>query len=100
MSTFKLTRRAESDLRDIAKFTEHRWGRKQRNIYIKQFDDTFHALSDTPEIGKNCGHIKPHYQKFPQGSHIIFYRTLSKNNIQIIRILHKYMDVASKFGNS
>ena len=100
MSIFKLTRRAKSDLRDIAKFTEHRWGRKQRNIYIKQFDDTFHALSETLEIGKNCDHIKPHYQKFPQGSHIIFYRATPKNNIQVIRILHKNMDVASKFGNS
>jgi toxin ParE1/3/4 len=100
MSTFTLTKRAIIDLRDIAIFTEHRWGQKQRNIYIKQFDDTFHALSDTPEIGKNCGHIKPHYQKFPQGSHIIFYRATTKNNIQVIRILHKSMDVASKFSNS
>ena len=100
MSTFTLTKRAKSDLRDIAKFTEHRWGRKQRNIYIKQFDDTFHALSETPEMGRNCDHIKPHYQKFPQGSHIIFYRATSINNIQVIRILNKNMDIASKFGNS
>ena len=100
MSTFTLTMRAKSDLRDIAKFTEHRWGRKQRNIYIKQFDDTFHALSETPEMGRNCDHIKPYYQKFPQGSHIIYYRAPSKNNIQVIRILHKNMDIASKFGNS
>ena len=100
MNTFTLTRRAKADLKSIAKFTEKRWGREQRNIYIKQFDDTFHVLSDTPEIGSNCNYIKENYQKFPQGSHIIFYRTTGTNSIQIIRILHKNMDVLSKFGSS
>ena len=97
MTTFSLTRRAKADLKSIAKFTEKRWGREQRLIYIKQFDDTFHVLSDTPEIGNNCNYIKESYQKFPQGSHIIYYRITSQKIIQIIRILHKNMDVLSKF---
>ena len=100
MNTFTLTRRAKADLKSIAKFTENRWGRELRNIYIKQFDDTFHVLSDTPEIGSNCNYIKENYQKFPQGSHVIFYRMTSPSSIQIIRILHKNMDVLSKFGSS
>ena len=73
MSTFTLTQRAKADLKSKARFTENRWGREQRYIYIKQFDDTFHVLSSTPEIGNNCNYIKQNYQKFPQGSHIIFY---------------------------
>ena len=100
MNTFSLTRRAKADLKSIAKFTEKTWGREQRCIYIKQFDDTFHVLSDTPEIGSNCNYIKENYRKFPQGSHVIFYLVASQNNIQIIRILHKNMDVLSKFGDS
>ena len=99
MKTFSLTRRAKADLKSIAKFTEKRWGREQRCIYIKQFDDTFHVLSDTPEIGNNCDYIKENYQKFPQGSHIIFYCETSPQNIQIIRILHKNMDVPSRLGD-
>ena len=99
MNTFSLTQRAKSDLKSIAKFTEKRWGRKQRYIYIKQFDDTFHVLSDTPEIGINCDYIKENYQKFPQGSHVIFYRVASPKSIQTIRVLHKNMDVLSKFGD-
>lgn len=99
MKIFALTRRAKADLKSIARFTEKRWGREQRCIYIKQFDDTFHVLSDTPEIGNNCDYIKENYQKFPQGSHIIFYRTVSPKKIQIIRILHKNMDVLASFSN-
>jgi len=100
MNTFSLTHRAKADLKSIAKFTEKCWGRKQRCIYIKQFDDTFHVLSNTPEIGHHCDYIKENYQKFPQGSHMIFYRIAPKNSIQIIRILHKNMDAISKFGDS
>jgi len=100
MSAFTLTKRAKADLKSIARFTENRWGKEQRYKYIKQFDDTFNVLADTPEIGNKCSYIKENYQKFPQGSHIIYYRKDSKNSIQIIRILHKNMDVLTKFDNS
>jgi toxin ParE1/3/4 len=97
MKSYELTRGAKEDLRKIAKYTEKRWGRDQRNLYIKQFDDDFHLLAKSPSIGKQCDYIKDGYKKFPQGSHIIFYRESIKSKIIIIRILHKNMDVESKF---
>lgn len=45
MKAFALTSKAKADLRAIAIFTEKRWGREQRNLYIKQFDDVFHLLT-------------------------------------------------------
>lgn len=96
MNSFKLTKMALRDLRNIAKYTENRWNRSQRDIYIKQFDDTFHKLSENPEIGIPSDFVRQDYLKFPQGSHLIFYKIMRKNNIKIIRILHKKMDVASK----
>ena len=100
MSSFSLTQSANADLMSIARFTEKSWGREQRLVYIKQFDETFHLLSKTPVIGTNCDHIKKGYQKFPQGSHIIFYTMDGRNNILIVRILHKSMDVLSRFSDS
>lgn len=93
---FELTRKAKEDLKIIAMYTEKRWGRDQRFLYIKQFDDVFHFLADKPLVGKKCDYIKTGYRKFPQGSHIIFYQEISKEKIMIIRILHKNMDVESK----
>jgi toxin ParE1/3/4 len=100
MSTFTLTKRAKSDLLAIATFTQERWGFAQRNIYIKQFDDAFHTLAVTPTIGKNCDFILDGYRKFPQGSHIIFFKYIPDKPLQIIRILHKNMDVSTKLGGS
>jgi len=96
MKAFDLTHEAKLDLRKIAIFTERQWGRKKRHLYIKKFDYEFHFLAESPSIGKKCDHIKIGYRKFPQGSHIIFYREDIKSNILIIRILHKNMDVESK----
>lgn len=97
MKAFELTREAKEDLRKIAGFTEKRWGRDQRFLYIKQFDDVFHLLAKTPSVGKQCDSIKEGYRKFPQNSHIIFYRESTDSLIIIIRILHKSMDVESRF---
>lgn len=100
MNSFSLTLHAKNDLKAIAHFTEKRWGKVQRNIYIKQFDDLFYMLADSPPIGKTCDFIRNGYHKFPQGSHIIFYKSTSLESIEIIRILHKNMDISSKFGDS
>ena len=98
MKPFQLSAKAKADLKDIALFTQRRWGREQRNIYIKQFDDSFWLLAENPDVGKACDEIRPGYRKFPQGSHVIFYKQVDSQHIQVIRILHKSMDVAPILG--
>ncbi|MFG1491088.1 type II toxin-antitoxin system RelE/ParE family toxin [Oceanospirillum sp. HFRX-1_2] len=45
MKPFMLTVAAKTDLREIALFTQRRWGKEQRNAYLKQFDDSFWLLA-------------------------------------------------------
>lgn len=97
MTTFALTSKAKADLRAIAVFTEEHWGKDQRNLYIKQFDEAFYLLARTPQAGKACDYIGSGYRKFPQGSHIIFYKNGLASTVEIVRILHKSMDVESGF---
>lgn len=96
MKSFALTRKALADLRAIAIYTEDRWGKKQRDLYIRQLDGAFRRLANAPLAGKPCDYIKAGYRKYPQGSHIIFYQRSSRYIIQIVRILHKNMDIDSK----
>lgn len=44
-------------------------------------------------VGKQCDEIMPGYRKFPQGSHVVFYKEGSNCVIEVVRILHKSMDV-------
>ena len=96
MKLFALTNKAKADLHSIAIFTQEHWGVKQRNLYIKQLDDAFLMLAKSPELGKSCDDIMPGYRKFPQGSHIVFYKEGSTSKIEVIRILHKSMDVDTR----
>lgn len=96
MELFQLSKEAKNDLRSIAFFTENRWGRTQRNLYIKQLDEAFFMLAQNPNLGISCDYIRDEYRKFPQGSHIIFYKHNVKSNILVVRILHKSMDYDSQ----
>ncbi len=98
MKPFTLTSAAKTDLKDIALFTQRRWSKEQRNVYLKQFDTSFRLLAKNPDIGKSCAEIREGYRKFPQGSHIIFYLQTGSQQIKVIRILHKCMDVNPVFG--
>ena len=94
MAIFKLTAAAKNDLRRIAAFTERRWGRNQRNNYLRQLDHAFHQLASNAEIGRTCEYLRAGYRKFPLASHVIYYRIGDTDCVEIIRVLHKQMDVS------
>jgi toxin ParE1/3/4 len=95
MAAFKLTAKAKVDLKSIAAFTQQRWGRDQSNKYLLQFDQNPHQLSENPALGRKCDNIRPGYRKFPLISHVIYYRIGEHDCVEIIRILHKHMDVSA-----
>ncbi|MEN8260722.1 MAG: type II toxin-antitoxin system RelE/ParE family toxin [Pseudomonadota bacterium] len=94
MAAFKLTSAAKGDLKRIAVFTERRWGKEQRNQYLRQLDAAFRELTENPGLGTRCDYIRPAYRKFPISSHVIYYRYSENDRVEIIRILHKHMDVS------
>ena len=95
MNKFVLSSKAKADLIKIAKYTQITWGVPQRNDYLKVLDNTFHLLADDPELGINCDYIREDYSKYPQASHVIYYKENKNSQILIVRILHKSMDVNS-----
>ena len=95
MPPFKITNKAREDLIGIARYTETTWGRDQRMLYLKRLDSSFYALAENPALGRKCDEVKQDYYKYVEGSHIIFFRLGIDCDIEIIRILHRRMDVAS-----
>ena len=92
MRSYKVSRKAHIDLFAIGRYTARKWGKTQRNIYLKQLDDCFTQLAENPKLRVACDYIRKDYRKFPQGSHLVFYKRNSKKIVEIIRILHKSMD--------
>jgi len=96
MGTFTLSQKAKADLKSIAAYTQSKWGKEKRRIYLRQFDDSFHMLAVSPSLGVQYDFIKPGYRKFPVTSHLVFYRNISSSQIEIVRVLHKRMDAKSQ----
>ena len=99
MSTFSVTKAARADLKNIAAYTQRTWGAKQRRTYLKNFDETFHFLAESPFSGVACDYIVEGLRKHRLESHTIFYENLN-NHIVIVRILHKSMDIERNFQES
>lgn len=93
MRPYLLTAAAREDIIAIGRFTADKWGKCQRNKYLKQLDNAFELLARQPDIGRDADSVKPGYKKYSQGSHIVFYRAGTASRIVVIRILHNSMDV-------
>lgn len=88
---FKFTARARKDLLQIGRYTELKWGKDQRNHYLKQLDVAFNMIARNPKIGKDQSYLLPGYRSYQHNAHVIYYREFEA--IEIIRVLHKQMDV-------
>lgn len=100
MPTFTLTNIAKADLKDIGRFTQTRWGREQRDLYLTMLDVSFQQLAANPLKGKACSEIRIGYRKFYAGSHVIYYRQTLTDTIEIVRILHGHMDIETRLSES
>jgi toxin ParE1/3/4 len=96
---FRLSVAADADLRKIAEYTLQHWGKPQRDAYIGELFDAFSRLAETPQIATSAEDIREGYRKFPQGSHVIFFRSSDSHSIEIIRVLHKRMDADGHLGS-
>jgi toxin ParE1/3/4 len=91
MSRFILSPRAREDLEKIWIYSTQNWDPVQAEHYLRRIEEAVHLLAETPVRGRSCDHIRKGYRKYPVGSHILFYRSVS-HGIDVVRILHRQMD--------
>ena len=65
-------------------------GIAQRNKYLKELDNAFHELADSPKLGKLRSEIKQGMRSYQQGKHVIFYM-VEPEQIVVLNILHENM---------
>lgn len=97
---FVLTNKAALDLKSIAIYTQNTWGVRQRNKYLSSIDKSFHALAADRMKGQDCGEIRNGYRKYRVAKHVIFFREIDANLIEIVRILHERMDIELQLSDS
>jgi toxin ParE1/3/4 len=92
LTEFHTTARAKSDLREIGRFTQQRWGRKSRIEYLARVESACSRLAANPSLGRIRDELPQGVSSFPVGRHLIIYRVEDAGPVVIIRVLHQSMD--------
>ena len=73
MAKYRLTRRADNDLAEIADYTIGEFGIEQARRYRDALETCFLTLADNPLIGHSAEQFAPQLRRFEHASHIVFY---------------------------
>jgi len=96
MAKVYFTNKAIEDLEAIWKYTVKTWSENQAEIYYGLLIDSCQKLASEPTLGKSYGVVEQHVLGFKTGQHLIFYRTIAAQEIEVIRILHGMMDLKNQ----
>ncbi len=93
MANYRFTNKAVEDLTAIWTYTLENWSEKQADKYYNLLLESCNELAKNPALGKKYEIISEGILGHKSGAHILFYVLLSKNQIEIVRILHGRMDL-------
>lgn len=96
MAKFYLTNKAVEDLNSIWNYTFDKWSEEQADRYYQMLLNSCQDVAENPNLGKNYDGIEINLLGLKTNRHIIFYRKMESNNVEITRILHGRMDLKNK----
>ncbi len=96
MAKFKFTNRAVKDLTQIWNYTVNKWTENQADSYYLMLIENCKEIAYNSDLGKNYSEVIENLLGFKAGRHIIFYRIIEKNEVEILRILHEQMDLKNR----
>ncbi len=96
MSSFTLTNKAVDDLAQIWNYSSEKWSEEQADRYYFMLLENCREVAHNPDLGKYYSGITEDLIGFKAGRHIIFYRKVKHNAVEIIRILHEQMDIENR----
>jgi toxin ParE1/3/4 len=96
MAKYLITNKTIEDLSDIWNYTYDKWSERQADFYYQMLIENFQEISDKPDKGKNYEGIFNLLFGLRAGRHIIFYRKLNQNEVEITRILQQKMDLKNR----
>ena len=96
MARYELTNKAVEDLSKIWDYTFEVWSEKQADKYYEMLISNCQEIAESPNLGKNYDEITQNLLGIKANRHIIFYRKITENYVEITRILHERMDLKER----
>lgn len=84
---------ALSDLEKIWVYTCEKWSKEQADRYYSLLIEEIQFLQSNYNTGKSAEYIRPGYRVSFVKSHILFYKIVDDQKLEIIRILHQSVNI-------
>lgn len=98
MAKVILREKAIDDLNNIWLYTFEEWSETQADKYYAMLKLTCMEIGENSQIGKEYKGLSKNILGIKSGKHIIFYKTISEDEIEVIRILHEQMDLKNRIN--
>jgi toxin ParE1/3/4 len=96
MAKYRFTNKAVDDLTQIWNYTLDKWSEDQADKYYHMLLENCKEVACNPDLGKDYSEVTENLLGFKAGRHIIFYRKIEDNEVEITRILHEQMDLENR----
>ena len=99
MPPYELTSLAEEDLKEIARYTLTKWGKKKPLHYAGLLEKRFREIVDRTAYARTFSKRYPQVRVSLCEHHYIFYMYSAKKPVCIIAVLHERMDILTRLKN-
>jgi toxin ParE1/3/4 len=91
--SLSISSKAISDLESIWIYTVDKWSKDQADRYYELLIDEIEFLRSNYYTGKSAENIRPGYRVSFVKSHIVFYKVIDEEKLEVVRILHQSVDI-------
>ena len=93
MPKYYFTHKAVADLDEIWDYTFEQWSEKQADDYYDMLIASCEKIAQNSSLGRSYKGIIDNLYGLRTNRHIIFYRIIKKDEIEVERILYERMDL-------
>jgi len=93
---YRISQQAIEDLDKIWIYTLNKWSKEQADRYYDLIIAEIEFIADNYLIGKSAEQTRKNYRVTKMKSHLIFYRKVDNEIVEIVRVLHQRMDIKKR----
>lgn len=93
---YRISQEAIKDLNKIWVYTLNKWSKEQADRYYDLMISEIQFIADNFMSGKSAEQTRKNYRVTKIKSHLVFYRKVENDIVEIVRILHQRMDIKKR----
>ncbi|PPK94925.1 MULTISPECIES: type II toxin-antitoxin system RelE/ParE family toxin [Nonlabens] len=90
---YRISQQAIEDLNKIWIYTLNKWSKEQADRYYDLIIAEIEFIAENYLAGKSAEQTRKNYRVSKVKSHLLFYRKVDNEMVEIVRILHQRMDI-------